>query len=72
MTETAVLMERVNTHIDDSNKRHEQHEVRIKPLEDFVSEMKIDIKWIQKIGLGILAIVASPYAVELFKYLLKK
>ena len=72
MDETAVLVERMNTHIEDSNVRHKNHEERLKPLEDFAAEIKVDIRWVQKIGLGILAVVASPYAVEMFKYLLSK
>lgn len=72
MPENAVLIERIKTHIEDSNKRHEQHENRFKPLEDFMHEMKIDIRWVQKIGIGIMAILLSPYAVELFKYIISK
>ena len=72
MSDNAVLAERLDTHIDLSDKLHARHEQRFTPLEDFMKEVKIDIKWVQKIGLGILAVVISPYAIELFKYLLNK
>lgn len=72
MSENAVLEERINTHIGDSNVRHKNHEDRLIPLENFMLEIRGDIKWVQKIGLGIIAVVVSPYAVELFKYLIQK
>lgn len=71
MSETAVLVERLNTHIDDSTQRHKNHEERISPLEDFMKEIKNDIKWVQRILIGLVGLVASPYAVEIFKYFLK-
>ena len=72
MSETAVLEERINTHIADSNVRHKDHEGRLMPLEDFMKEIKLDLGWVKKIGVGILGVVISPYAVELFKYLIQK
>ena len=72
MSENAVIEERLNTHIIDSNTRYKNHDERLVPLEDFMKEIKIDLAWVKKIGVGILGVVVSPYAVELFKYLLKK
>ena len=72
MSDVAVLQERMKTHMEDSNRRHENHELRLIPLEDFMKDVRNDLKWVQKIGIGILMVVVSPYAVELFKYLINK
>ncbi len=79
MSDLDVVLERLNTHIIDSGnksdnlgKRLEHHDDRLQSLENFMLELKIDVKWVQKIGLGILAISVSPYAIKLFDYLIKR
>jgi len=72
MSETDVLIERLSTHITDSNDRHKQHEDRIRPLEEFMLEMRIDVKWVKIIGGLVLAFVASPWAFRLFELITKR
>lgn len=79
MSELDVVLERLNTHIIDSGNKSdflgrklECHDSRLQSVENFMLELKVDVKWVQKIGLGILAISVSPYAVKIVEYLISK
>ena len=67
MSETAVLTERLTTHIEDSTERHRDHEKRLAPLEDFMKETRNDVAWIKKIGSAILFAVSAPWIIKLLE-----
>lgn len=77
-TSISVLRREFDIHVDSESKNYREttkalakHETSIEGFHDFSRELKLDIKWIKRIGIAI-AILVSPQAAEIIKSLLVK